>query len=960
MDVAGQATWETIGILWHPSNHVVNLQDVSKATVKFEKLFATLREELKASNAELIAADDEKRFDEIGKLKELVDVRRKALYNALQAANAYGHKGILQNFSASEKIVLGITIVLRNCIKADDYNGELPKAAFQLMARFTTMREELLVRAKFEPIEKRFNRRGEDEIKNYITTIKSNAQAAEAKAKVAEDSQKVEKASVLNPTQDTTKLRKAEDSLKASSVLGTKRPHEPDDAGSQTNKKHISEATSVSQSQKNAAAVAKSRSPYFDNLKGKTQNSSTSAPKLESRTPPKTAPRSQARSTPQLAPKAAPKLQAPSTPQSVPKSAPAQSTLQSAPKTAPRAAPKQAKSTPESPPRLIFAEILESIVRPRVAPKLPEVPAGPPETPEEKARRERKESRRHLRVRFKEGDAIEEIRLFTHEQAEDEGRQEDMLRDAHDDRSEGMMHRQRVLQNMTKNTDTLDDEDDYGEVDLRQYLPLNMYIFYGGFPEGRRKINYTTKGGEVKVESKQQEIQNKRESMELMVVYTDPKDIPFSPKEPPPHQSIGSSEFKFALRPPTMYRWLVDRLRQVDLYGPDNAMKIFLNKRFSENSALQNITNNNSQLALQHHANVPVTFQQMSQVPRPMTQIEIDSWARLEAIFNEAMEKPYPPEDAPSWMSERGKAMWMKGWKEDQARFERIEAEQAEMRAAGAEKPAAKENAAQEMQAPQSMQVSGVYVSAVTPESQQIQTSQPPTPHPQVPYAQTQYQVPQVQVPQVVQYPQTQAQYPQPQHGQMQSQPVSQHQQTMATAETVEAQHIRDLVTVLITAYPHLGPAYMTNLNNMTSNSNSSQGYAVNPNNSQSYGSNSNNSQGYAVSTNNNQNYANNSQGYAVTPNNGQNYAGNSNNGQSIAAQTNWNIGSSSTTHEGNRSSHNTSSQDNGQRRRDGGHGAGDRHRGSKNDDYKRGTKPCKFWQEGKCAKGENCTFRHD
>ena len=95
----------------------------------------------------------------------------------------------------------------------------------------------------------------------------------------------------------------------------------------------------------------------------------------------------------------------------------------------------------------------------------------PPETPEEKAKRLRKEERRKLRVVFKPGDAIAEIRVFVRDEEEemgydreDEGAHEDtLMRDANDRKMEGQafkMHKERDL--MDEDEDGMPEEQALG------------------------------------------------------------------------------------------------------------------------------------------------------------------------------------------------------------------------------------------------------------------------------------------------------------------------------------------------------------------------------------------------------------------------------------------------------------------------------------------------------------------
>ena len=76
------------------------------------------------------------------------------------------------------------------------------------------------------------------------------------------------------------------------------------------------------------------------------------------------------------------------------------------------------------------------------------------ESSEDKAKRLRKEGRRKLRVSWKPDEELVQIKVFEKDEAEEEGLEGNMIRDAADDRSEGMVLKQRA------NVNEDDDEDD--------------------------------------------------------------------------------------------------------------------------------------------------------------------------------------------------------------------------------------------------------------------------------------------------------------------------------------------------------------------------------------------------------------------------------------------------------------------------------------------------------------------
>jgi len=326
--------------------------------------------------------------------------------------------------------------------------------------------------------------------------------------------------------------------------------------------------------------------------------------------------------------------------------------------TRPVAKPVVKKREPSPPQESKLGALLASIAKPAEAPRAPSAPARPPETPEEKARRERKESRRHLRVKFKEGPELEQIKLFKHEQEEDEGRQDDMLRDATDMHNEGMMHKKRATEAM----DLEDDDYQPPDVDEPVFMePKN--IDFSRLPKSSPfGPTYSTRGGDLEVRTPEQETQARREALELLVIYTSPEDIPPSAKEPVSTEEEGIEEPVTTLKQPST-PWHAQRLQELEHYGSERAFQIFATRVSIEspeerNRRLYPTGLPSHDLAQPHGVN---TLQANTS--------EKQSEPELKALFDafEALKgQPFPPTEPPVWMvNPRHRVIWLEGYKRD-------------------------------------------------------------------------------------------------------------------------------------------------------------------------------------------------------------------------------------------------------------------------------------------------------
>lgn len=601
-DIASAARWDAIGVIWRDPNSNPSAAAITSAMNDYANSVIALRAQIKDMTAKIEEATKFKAPE--AKSKELKDIRGQhsdALYQTIDAANKLGYGPIVENLGGHQKLVSGLTATLIDCTKSDDYLGKLPRAVFALLAKFQTLTEELLKKSKFDALAKRWNKKGDDEIKNYIRVIMESTTDAKERASQKEHNMVNLEGNKKKPEKiEQIKSRAAETIKPTASNTNSKRPHEGDNNNGKPNKKLATDVSGTPTS-----------TPKFSPMPKRT----TSVNLLGISSKP--------------------------TPKPVPKVAPAK------------------KKEPSPPVSSRLGDILASIEKPPEPPKKAAPIAGPPETPEEKKRRERKESRRHLRVKFKPDSELEQIRLFKHEVAEDEGRQDNMLRDAHNNHSEGMMHKQRV-----QATDDEDEESLSAAIEDRPYPALIEVDLSSLDKNTTYGPSYTTRGGNVKFVTPEQEVQERREANELLVIYNDPSEIPPSAKEPSAANDASNGmarQLKYPNAP-----WLVQRLHDIHQYGPEYARTLAISRL--EERQYQEVRDNQARGFTQNassSSDASSGLHQLGGSSQSVPSMNAAAWENLQNVVASLKGKPYPATEPPEWMNEAQKKDWWAGYDKD-------------------------------------------------------------------------------------------------------------------------------------------------------------------------------------------------------------------------------------------------------------------------------------------------------
>lgn len=720
---ADAAEWDALGVIYL-TNSQPSSADIGAAVAQYGKLIRVHSAEfakLKARLKNVTAADE-------AALKEQISKKLDTVHRVVAAANAWGDPQVVANLGGNQKLISDFVSCLIYANNTGDHNGQLPKDVLRLMAQITTIdREFLMDSLQFAKIGKRFESKGDAEVKGFVKAIKENAKTKEENAKLPGSGDERTSTPDTNPTLKMSNSTdgKATSSAelakkKATSTVGTRAPStsssikraRDEESDTKAVKRIAAEPTNPQNSQPGGKVVPSKVVVAAPNTSGtKLFGSGMLGGKTKTLTKPT--------SKPVAVKVEGTKIEAPNTKIDAKKepAKPAKLDVTKGKKTEPV---KMEASTASKLGGIgaLLDEISNSKPKP-IARATPDRDAkvDKDETPEEKARRLRKEKRRHLRVTWKEGEALTEIREFHKDVDEDEGRASNMIRDARDDRSEGMQLRK-------ANQAQFEDEDE--DEPSEEWSPPTA-IDFSAISQDQRNKNSVVRGGLVKFETEQQKLIAEREKTELMVVYTDPTDIPPTPKSP-----HTSSEEDTDMQTGTVYNLAQDdpKVAEVNLRWAEAGSRGLSWARLTavrraqkgQSATLSDVANMPSQV--QPSVNSTVSTSQARPTLSPEEQILVlltseriknytdpdpydpahpktqrrhdyadpELQRAVDDVENlvELMKgKPYPPTEPPEWMKNDTSrtAEWWQGYNKDKQRAEQQAQQQQIVQAAQAAPP---------------------------------------------------------------------------------------------------------------------------------------------------------------------------------------------------------------------------------------------------------------------------------
>lgn len=447
---------------------------------------------------------------------------------SLETALEFGDEETLRNMGQHMKLMSGLTVALSRQYANKTYNTDTPRTILRFISAATLMDLDVFHKVKLSAVLDKHRDNLDDEGKQLVAQISKNAE--ERTARNAAEKPAVTGQSKQKPLDNAKENHVTSQKITASTAKGT------------------SSASKFQASQSTTAAVPEPARKETKNYSGlvsarKMTNSVDKAAvkalpmkrgrddEVDSRVAKKIAVESNVGGA------GIGRIALASASNSVTPSNPTSNNGQLRPRSSgstvlnkSRAAPKAPAKKPESQSSLssTISGLLAEIAKPAEKPKPQERVVKAPETPEERTRRLRKESRRGRTVTWKPDDELVQVRLFEHDSTEDEGRASNMIRDARDNRLEGQM-----LKQMQRSMQEGDDEDDGNptETEIIPWAapqPFNFSVL----DIGRRETNYVTRGGTREIMSEQKKIMHEYENRELMTIYTTLSEIPDTPRSP--------------------------------------------------------------------------------------------------------------------------------------------------------------------------------------------------------------------------------------------------------------------------------------------------------------------------------------------------------------------------------------------------------------------------------------------